>query len=121
MTKPEFLENIPLDIRVKAISNVVEGMFLSKSETRNDLERCRRKVISETAKSLDQPRYKIVIALTTGLRLTSSEHLNLMILKALSGEPDELDFKLEAMLEDYDIDASTGLVLESARKVIRGE
>ena len=121
MTKPEFLENIPLDIRVKAISHVLKGMFRSKAATRNDLERCRLKLISETAKSLDQPRYKIVIALNTGLRLTSSEHLNLMILQAFRGEPDELDTKLQVMQAREAMAESSQLVLESTRRLIRGE
>ena len=121
MTNPEFLENIPLDTRVRAILSVVEGMFHSKSGTRDELEGNRRKYISDTAESLDQPRYKIVIALNTGLRLTSSEHLNLMILNALQGDPDELDSKLELMLEDCDLDESMELMRESTRKTIRGE
>ena len=121
MTSPENLENIPLDIRVKAILNVVEGMFYSKSEIRNDLERCRSKQISESARSLSQPRYKIVIALNTGLRLTSSEHLNLMILQALRGNPDELDTKLEAMQEREAMGESSQLALESTRRLIGGK
>ena len=121
MSDSEFLENISIHTRVAAISTVIEGMFCSRSNSRNDLERVRRKYISETAKLLAQPHYKIVIALTTGLRLTSLEHLNLMILKALNGEPDELDAKVGAMLDEYDIDAPTRALLESTRKLIRGE
>lgn len=121
MTRPEHLENISFDIRVKAILNVVEGMFYSKSETRNDLEQCRRQLISETAKSLGQPRYKIVIALNTGLRLNSSEHLNLMILHALRGEPDELDAKLRVLQAREGMTCSSRLSLESTRSLIRGK
>ena len=120
MTNPEFLENIPLDIRVMMISNVIEGMFRLSPETRNDSEQCRRKLISETAKSLDQPRYRVLIALNTGLRLTSPEHLNLMILLALQGEPDELDTKLEAMQTRETMSESSLLTLESTRRLIRG-
>ena len=121
MTKPEFLENIPLDIRVRAILSVVEGMFRSKSETRDELECNRRKYISDTAESLDQPHYKIVIALNTGLRLTSSEHLNQMVLNAIHGDFNELDSKLEVMLGDDELDDSMELMRESTRKMIRGK
>ena len=121
MTNPEFLENIPLDIRVKAISTVIEGMFNSKSKTRGESERNRRKYISEAARSLDQPRYKITIALNTGLRLSSQEHLNSMILHALQGEPDELDARLEEMLGGDELDASMILMRDSVRNLIRGE
>lgn len=94
MTDSEFLEYFPLDLRVQAITTVINGMFSSNSATRDELERSRRRSIAQAAKSLGEPQYKILIALITGLRLTSPDQLNSLVRQALNGIPDELDSRL---------------------------